>query len=183
MDGGNGAAMRERSRPSRGRSKGDPAIRRSGDPAIRRSGDPAIRRSGDPAIRRSGDPAIRRSGDPAIRRSGDPAIRRSGDPAIRRSGDPAIRRSGDPAIRRSGLLYRKPQTNLSSGFSRQPPQSSACFRSSPNQPRQGRTRNRRNAAPPELAQFPSSTLYPPRGRKGSHQACPCPSAAPQGGPN
>ena len=51
MDGGNGAAMRERSRPSRGRSKGDPAIRRSGDPAIRRSGDPAIRRSGDPAIR------------------------------------------------------------------------------------------------------------------------------------
>ena len=97
-DAGNGAAMRTRSWPSRGRSMGDPAIRRSGDPAIRRSGDPAIRRSGDPAIRRSGDPAIRRSGDPAIRRSGDPAIRRSGDPAIRRSGDPAIRRSGDPAI-------------------------------------------------------------------------------------
>ena len=85
-----GAATRRCPWPSRGRRKGDPAIRRSGDPAIRRSGDPAIRRSGDPAIRRSGDPAIRRSGDPAIRRSGDPAIRRSGDPAIRRSGDPAI---------------------------------------------------------------------------------------------
>ncbi len=65
-DAGSGAAMRTRSWPSRGRSMGDPAIRRSGDPAIRRSGDPAIRRSGDPAIRRSGDPAIRRSGDPAI---------------------------------------------------------------------------------------------------------------------